>query len=125
MQIPPPQPPSDPLNPAPSAPPIPEANVAYNPAQGDTTGGLIPYKNRDALLSYYIGLFSALPVLGLPMGIAAVILGRKGLRAFRANPIIKGKAHAWIGIICGAFWAVFYAVLLGLFLMALASRPRG
>lgn len=108
-------------------PPIPSATGALStpvPTGGDATGGLIPYKNSKALLSYYIGLFSALPVLGLPMGIAAVILGVKGLRAAKENPIIKGKAHAWVGIVCGAFWTLFYSVLMGGLLIAMLTSNR-
>ena len=70
-------------------------------SQGDATGGLIPYKNAPALIAYYVSLLSLLPILGLPFGIAAFILGVIGLKKRAANPVIKGAAHAWIGIILG------------------------
>jgi hypothetical protein len=111
-----------------SAPPIPHPSQQYhNPAatpEGDATGGMIPYKNGSALLAYYIGLFSALPILGLPMGIAAIILGCKGLRYAKEKPAVKGVAHAWIGIVCGAFWTLFYGLLMGGLLLAMLSSKR-
>ena len=78
--------------------------------EGDKTGGLIPYKNPPALIAYYLGLLSFLPVLGLFLGVTAVILGRKGLRRARENPAIKGVVHAWIGIGCGGIFAVVWVV---------------
>ena len=110
-----------------SAPPIPHPSYDYHSSatgqEGDATGGMIPYKNSNALWAYYIGLFSALPLLGLPMGIAAIILGRRALRYAKEKPAVKGVAHAWIGIVCGAFWTVFYSALLALLCFALLTRP--
>lgn len=80
---------------------------------------LIPYKNPMALISYYLGIFSLFPCLGAFMGIAALILGVKGLKVANAHPEAKGKAHAIVGIICGsifgAIWCfaiVFYIVVI-------------
>ena len=79
---------------------------------GDATGGLIPYKNAPALTAYYLGLFSILPFLGIPMGIAAVVLGFMGLKKLKENPQIKGKAHAFVGIGCGGLAALVWTGLL-------------
>lgn len=68
---------------------------------GDQTGGVIPYKNPKALTAYYLGIFSFIPLLGFPLGIASIWLGCLGLGAFKRNPIVKGKIHAWIGIVLG------------------------
>lgn len=76
-----------------------------------TLGGLVPYKNVKALVSYYLGLFALLPFLGIPMGIAALILGVQGLKYAGLHPEVRGKVHAWAGIILGGFWAVGYTVL--------------
>lgn len=73
------------------------------PQQGDATGGLIPYKNPHALIAYYLGIFSLFPLIGMPLGIAAIILGIIGLRKRNRNPVIKGSAHAIIGIVGGVF----------------------
>lgn len=71
--------------------------------QGDKTGGIIPYKNPHALIGYYLGIIGLLPILGLPFGVAAIVLGIMGLRNRARNPVIKGSAHAVIAICCGAF----------------------
>ena len=53
---------------------------------GDATGGVIPYKNPKALVAYYLGIVSGLPLIGLPFGIAAFVLGILGLKARKHNP---------------------------------------
>ncbi len=69
--------------------------------EGDATGGVIPYKNPHALIAYYLGIVSLLPVIGVPFGLASVILGIMGLSRRKQNPAIKGSVHAWIGIVFG------------------------
>jgi len=83
---------------------------AESSTTGDGTGGLIPYKNMPALVSYYLGVFSLVPCLGFFLGVAAVILGIIGLRKRAENPIIKGAAHAWVGIILGGLFALVWGV---------------
>jgi hypothetical protein len=67
----------------------------------DATGGLIPYKNPTALVSYYVGILSLIPVLGLVLGPTALILGVMGLRYAKAHPRARGTVHAIIGIVLG------------------------
>jgi hypothetical protein len=122
------QPPEQ-LRPAAAPPPIPTIVPSVSPGEpgqieGDTTGGLIPYKNPNALTAYYLGLFSLIPFLGIVSGIAAVCLGIKGLRYGKQNPVVKGKVHAWIGIICGGFWALIYTALIVLLIPLLLSARR-
>jgi hypothetical protein len=79
--------------------------------EGDATGGVIPYKNPPALIAYYCGLFSLaacipVPFLFLPLPIAAIILGIKGLRKAKAEPRVRGQVHAWIGIIGGSICGI-------------------
>ena len=53
---------------------------------------LIPTSNPNALIGYYLGLFSIMPVLGLALGPAGIILGSKGLKAvkqWRFQPSLK------------------------------------
>ena len=76
--------------------------------QGDSTGGIIPYKNGPALAAYYLGVFSIIPCFGLPLAIPALILGIIGLKKRKANPAIKGTCHAWIGIILGGIFTVVW-----------------
>jgi len=76
--------------------------------EGDSTGGLIPYKNPSALTAYYLGLFSLLPCF--PLGLAALFLGIKGLLAVKKNPAIRGTVHAWIGILMGGFFGLLWTI---------------
>ena len=80
-------------------------------AAGDFIQLVVPYKNSRALLSYYLGLFSIFPILGLGLGIAAVILGIKGLRLAKQHPEARGKVHAWVGIITGLCFGLFNLAL--------------
>ena len=72
---------------------------------------VIPTKNGAALASYYLGLFSLFPLLGLPLAVAAVVLGNRGLRSIRMDPELPGKAHAWVGIVCGTLFGFFNGAL--------------
>ena len=77
----------------------------------------IPSQNGAALLSYYLGIFSFVPCLGFPLGIAALYYGFKGLKNVRQQPAVRGKVHAWVGIICGSLFLLFNVlVFVGVFL---------
>lgn len=67
----------------------------------NTMGGLIPYKNPNALTAYYLAVFSLIPCVGLFLGIAALVLGVKGIKFAKQHPESKGATHAWIGVILG------------------------
>jgi hypothetical protein len=111
------------LSSTPSQPPLAAPNGA--PAiQGDNTGGVIPYKNPQALFAYYIGLFALIPLLGLAMGPAAVVLGLRGLKYHRENPVVKGQAHAWIGIVLGGMWTAIHWIALIVTVVAMLSSRR-
>jgi hypothetical protein len=84
----------------------------------------IPSRNGPALTSYYLGIFSLLPCFGLPMGIAAIYFGVQGLGRVRQNPEVRGGAHAWVGLICGALFGLFNLVLIVLFVVGLAFNAR-
>jgi hypothetical protein len=83
---------------------------------------MIPTKNGPALAAYYLGIFSVIPFLGIPMGIIALILGIKGLRRAREHPEAKGKVHAWVGIIAGGLFALLYLALTGLMVVSAGRR---
>ena len=93
--------------------------------EGDATGGVIPYRNPPALLAYYLGLFSAFPCLGLPLGIAAVVLGIQGLKRRRLHPVVKGTVHAWIGIGCGGLAILVWGGLAIAMIVALLADGGG
>ena len=90
--------------------------------EGDATGGIIPYKNPKALIAYYLGILSGLPLIGLPIGIAAFVLGIMGLRDRKRNPAIKGSIHAGIGIGCGLLFTLVWGTVVLLFLFAVVVR---
>ncbi len=97
----------------------------YPHGQGDATGGVIPYKNPNALIAYYVGIISMLLCFfGLPVGIIAVVLGIIGLRKRAENPVIKGSVHAWIGIVLGSISTLgaIFAILIIILAMAAPRR---
>ena len=89
---------------------------------GDATGGVIPYKNPKALIAYYLGLFSGLPLIGFPLGVVAFVLGILGLIARNRNPAIKGSVHAAIGIGCGGVFAIIWGGVIIVMIFAAVSR---
>lgn len=100
-----------PAQPAPVPPafaPVGTPGATASANEGDATGGLIPYKNVKALLAYYLGIFSFIPCVGLPLGIAAFILGVMGLKYAKEHPAAKGQVHAWIGIIAGGGFGLLW-----------------
>jgi hypothetical protein len=89
----------------------------------DIAARVIPYRNPKALIAYYTGLFSGLPVIGLPLGVAAIALGILGLRDRQRDPSIHGSVHAWIGIGCGGFFALFWFGIIALAITAMLISP--
>ena len=83
---------------------------------------VIPYKNPKALIAYYLAIFSLIPCLGIPLGIAALVLGILGLKAAKAHPQAHGQVHAWVGIILGSLCAASNIVALVVVLVS-ASGP--
>ena len=75
-------------------------------SEGDSTGGVIPYKNKSALTGYYMSvgglIVMCIPIVGLIYSIAVVVLGFKGLKNAKENPAVKGQVHCWVAIIGGA-----------------------
>ncbi len=109
--------PENPFSENPFESPIGPAGVPYSPPsdqEGDSTGGVIPYKNVPALLAYYLGLFSLFPFLGLALAIPAFVLGIMGLRKRKQNPAVKGSIHAWIGIVMGGLMTLLWGGMLAL-----------
>ncbi len=101
-----------------SSPPPP--TPAGAPA-GETLGGLVPTRNPNALIAYYLGVFSLIPCIGLALAIPAVILGVRGLRCAREHPEVRGTTHAWVGIVAGTLFALLWGGLTVWFLIDAAS----
>jgi hypothetical protein len=123
-----PAPATSPANPyASPATPL-RTEPAWTPETGsEVLATVIPYRNKAALISYYLGLFSLaaliplLGVVGVAMAIAAFILGVQGRRLAKEHPEAKGIVHAWVGILCGAFWGVLGILIQVLFVVAILS----
>ncbi len=84
--------------------PVPTTSVGPVPstfAQDAPLSGLIPYRNPAALVGYYFGVFSLIPILGTLLAVPAIILGIVGLVKRHHEPRRRGLAHAWLAIILG------------------------
>jgi len=93
-------------------------------AGSDGIATIIPYKNPQALTAYYLAVFSLIPVLGMILGPAALILGLKGLKVAKEHPELKGTAHAWVGIIGGGLVIFGHVAVILLFVVIWASNSR-
>jgi hypothetical protein len=94
----------------------------------DDTPTLIPYKNPKALIAYYTGVFSLVPVLGLILGPVALVFGILGKRYANDNPRAKGSGHAIAGIVLGALttignWGIVIGILI-LWAIESANTPK-
>lgn len=98
------------IDPGPAAgsvpPPLPAD--ALDPAVPERGPGLIPTRNPQALVGYYCAIFGLVPLVGLPLSIAAVALGVSGLRRVRRDPNVRGTAHAWVAIVLGSVATVLW-----------------
>ena len=112
---------------APAWPPPPGSYPpsAYPVQSAGGLDALIPTKNPSALTAYYLGIFSIIPCLAIPMGIAAVVLGVRGLKLFKAHPEVRGRTHAWVGIIAGGFFALLNLAAIGFALVSSYLRSGG
>ena len=105
--------------PAPAVPPHTPPTVAGDIERGrvapDATGGVIPYKNPAALIGYYLGIFGLIPMLGVPLALAAVVLGIVGLMRRKQGLAAGGLVHAWVAIVLGfvslAYHGLFFAAM--------------
>jgi phage FluMu protein Com len=105
--------------------PLHETGPQYMSSDDGTIGGLIPFRNAQALWAYYLGIFSLIPCAGIPLGIAALVLGIRGLGYANDHPEAKGKVHAWIGIVLGGGCALVYVLGVVLFVIGMiASQHR-
>lgn len=98
------------------------------PANVQSQGGgnpLIPSKNPNALIAYYLGVFCILQLLclGLPvLSIPAVIFGILGVRHETQHPEARGGVHAWVGIIAGGIVTVISMIVLFAFIVGISQR---
>ena len=62
---------------------------------------VIPVRNGPALISWYLGVFSLIPILGIPLGIGAIITGLIGLLKVGRGDVKVGFWHGLLGMILG------------------------
>ena len=107
--------------------PYPGGYPASAPAENSLINTLVPTHNPKALIAYYLGIFSFIPLLGIFLGVAAFIFGLQGLKAAKQTPEIKGKTHAWVGILVGGLFGFGYILLFGAIFIAmlLSSSNHG
>lgn len=60
---------------------------------------LVPTKNPMALIGYYLGVGSLIPVLGLVLALPALICGVIGIVKANANPQVGGMGHAITAVV--------------------------
>ena len=60
---------------------------------------LIPTKNPMALIGYYLGVGSLIPLLGFVLALPALVCGIIGVAKAKSNPEIGGMGHAITAII--------------------------
>ena len=83
-------------------PPLPPTPPPQLPSGEPTlTDRLVPTRNPAALAGYYLGVFSFIPVLGLLLGLAAIVCGIIGVVAAAREPERRGAVHAWVAIALG------------------------
>lgn len=85
---------------------------------------LVPTKNQQALMGYYISVFSLVPVFGLGLGPMAIWQGIRGLGAIKKNPELPGKAHAIVAITLGSLTTIAHWLTLMFVLYSVLSPKR-
>ena len=68
-------------------------------------------RNPCARTAYYLAVLSLIPILGLPLGMAAFVLGIVGLVYASKHEDAHGRAAAWTGIILGGICATLWILL--------------
>jgi hypothetical protein len=67
---------------------------------------LVPTRNQQALMGYYIAVFSLIPLFALGLGPIAIWRGVRGWNAIKAQPELPGKAHAIVAITLGSITTI-------------------
>lgn len=83
--------------------------------QEDGLGMILPAQNPFSLWAYYTGMFSFIPVIGVPLAIIAIATGIMGIHRYRSVKGAKGILHSVCGLLFGLFsilshWVVIYVM---------------
>mgnify|MGYP001403225031 FL=1 len=81
---------------------------------------IIPTGNPSALIGYYLGVASLIPLVGILTGLPAIILGGVGSSKAKANSSAGGMGHAITAIVLGLIGVL---VQVGIFLFFGAVVP--
>jgi hypothetical protein len=103
-------------------PPTQPGPIGVNAGGDETVATIIPYRNSRALSGYYTGIGALIPIVGFVAGPVAIWLGVTGLKRVRANPQIKGTAHAWIAIVLGVLSCLGHFGCVGLALVSALTQ---
>lgn len=101
---------------------VPPVRPTATTKSGGGLNTIIPYKNVRALVAYYLGVFSVIPLVGIPLGLVAFALGISALGFRKKNPQAGGVVHAWIGILAGGFFGFGWLALTIWFFVAVIAR---
>ena len=91
-------PPTSPRTTPTTEPPVLHANAARTSNQMER---IIPARNIPALTSWYLGVFGLIPILGIPLSLAAIASGIYGIKVASRPDIQVGRGHAIAGIMLG------------------------
>jgi hypothetical protein len=76
---------------------------------------VIPIHNTPALVGYYLGVASLIPVIGFATALPAVVCGIFGLIKSIKNPAAAGKGHAISAIVMGTLapplWVALFFIV--------------
>lgn len=72
---------------------------------------IIPTGNPMALVGYYLGVGSLIPVIGAILALPAIICGVLGVVKANSNPQVGGMGHAITAIVLGLFGQIVWVVL--------------
>jgi hypothetical protein len=69
------------------------------------------------------GILMFIPILGVIFSIGTLVMGIKGLKNVKENPVVRGTAHAWIAVIGGALEIIVSLIFTVFFIIGIfASR---
>ena len=76
----------------------------------------------SAIVAGYCGLFSFVPMFGLPFQVAGIICGFLALKKLKEQPHLSGAGRAWFGIIVGALGLIVSVIGIAVLLIGQANR---
>jgi len=95
-----------------AGPPAARATPSSAPRSDGGMSALIPYRNKPALIGYYFGVASLIPMFGIGTGIVAIILGIMGIVQRKRQPESRGLAHAIVAIVLGIGGPLLWVLLI-------------